>query len=825
MEYSQVRRIRITLALAVALVLCFGALAVVESNEVHPHAAKLKNPDGTWKYTNALENETSPYLLQHAHNPVDWYPWGPEAFELARQTGKPIFLSVGYSTCYWCHVMERQVFEDPAIAAVLNEHFVSIKVDREERPDVDDVYMMAVQLMTRRGGWPMSVFMTPPGAAGPDDPGLKPFWAGTYVPPEPRYGMPGFPQIVVGLSEAWRDQREKVLETSDRVVAVVQANLGQRDAGGELDLGLATGAADQIFGQYDSVHGGFGEAPKFPTPTNLLLLLGEYRRLPRPDLWRALAHTLERMARGGMYDQVGGGFHRYSTDEKWLVPHFEKMLYDNALLVETYLTAHAIQPHADDPSLYTRIVRETCEYVLREMTEPAGAASAGAFWSAQDAEVNAREGDNYLWQAEQVTEAIGDAKLAEVALRLYGLDRGTNFKDPHDATARPANVLFVPEPFDKLAADLEMSLPDLLATRDQINAKLLAVRDGREQPGTDDKILVSWNGLMIAAMARAGRELDEPRYTQAAATAADTILQHMRAPDGSLYRTMRRGQAKIPAFLEDYAFLIHGLTELHRTDQDRRWLEAVDELTTLADEKFSDDRGGYYDMLADQSDLFVRVRSTWDGAIPTGASLMAHNLLDLHELTGAEAYLDRAVALLASFAGALRQGGPSMAHMQHALLRAVAAAPAKVAAAGKVAPAAEDKSKVIHVVGVEPSTIMPSAGPVEVRVTLNIGADYHLNAHDDAAATGAVIPTTLALADAPGLKLHVDYPAGQKKKFPFADAPLAVYEGQLELVATISPNGAAPVGTGQPRLLLNYQACTDTSCLLPRQLELPLTFQ
>ena len=828
---------------------------MVESNDVHPHAAKLKNDDGSWKYTNALADQTSPYLLQHAHNPVDWHPWGTEAFELARKLGKPIFLSVGYSTCYWCHVMERQVFEDPAIAAVLNEHFVSIKVDREERPDVDDVYMMAVQLITRRGGWPMSVFLTPPGAKGAADPGLRPFWAGTYIPPEPRYGMPGFTQVVLGLSESWRDDRQKVLDGADRVVAAVQANLGQRDAGGELDISVPVGAAAQIFSQYDGTHGGFGAAPKFPTPTNLLLLLRVYRHEPKPELWQALAHTLERMARGGMYDQVGGGFHRYSTDEKWLVPHFEKMLYDNALLIETYLTAQAIQPHANDPDLYTRIVRQTCDYVLREMTEPPEATPApapapgsedtsggtsgggGAFWSAQDAEVDAREGDNYLWQGDQITKALDDAKLAKLALRLYGLDRGTNFKDPHDATAKPANVLFVPEPFDKLAADLDMSLAALLEAKAAIDASLLAVRDQRKQPGTDDKVLAGWNGLMIAALARAGRDLDEPRYSQAAASAADTILRHMRSADGGLCRTMRRGEAKIPAFLEDYAFMIHGLIELHRTDHDRRWLEAVDGFLKLSNERFGDGRGGYYDMLADQSDLFVRLRSTWDGAIPTGASQMGHNLMDLYEITTDAAYLDQAGALLRSFAGSLRQGGPALAHLQHALLRLIEADPAKVAAPASQ-PAQPQQAEVVSI-RVEPDKVDLSALPVRVRVVLSIAADHHLNAPEatEAPATpdttageaGAVIPTTLTLTESPGLKLRVDYPAGEQKRFPFADAPLKVYEGQVELIATISADGTAPATApapgSRPRLILRFQACTDTACLLPREVELPVTFE
>ncbi len=804
---------------------------------VHPHEAQLKNPDGSWKYTNALTHETSPYLLQHAHNPVDWYPWGPQAFDLARRTGKPIFLSIGYSTCYWCHVMERQVFEDPVLAGLMNQHCVNIKVDREERPDVDDIYMAAVQLMTGHGGWPMSVFLTPPGADGEDDPGLKPFWAGTYIPPEPRHGLPGFAQLIDGITNTWKTQRQDVLDQADRVAQAIQQHLGQQDPPVPLTPQLVQAAANQLTRQYDPTHGGFGQAPKFPQPANLQFLIKVHQNNPNPQLRTALAYTLERMARGGVYDQVGGGFHRYATDEKWLVPHFEKMLYDNAQLVEAYLDAHATIPDAADPKLYERVVRETCDYVLREMTD-----STGAFWSAQDAEVDAREGGNYLWTPQEIKQAIGDPKRGDLANRLYGLDRGTNFQDPHHRDQPPTNVLYLPMRLDLLAKQDKVTTEQLTAARQQINQQLLAVRDKRKQPATDDKVLVSWNGLMIAAMAQAGETLNEPRYTQAAANAANAILTHMRQPpppEGAtgLYRTMRAGVAKIPAMLEDYAFFTHGLIQLHRATQQPRWLEEAQQLTAFAQQVFtaSDTRGGgYYDTLADQADLFVRTVSTYDGAVPSGNSQMAHNLLDLYQLTGQAQYLDQAINDLKALSGSLSRRGAAMVHMHHALLRALELAPDRFKLAqtqGQDADQTDTQPTRRQVVSasVAPNTIDLSAEPVTFKVTLTIGPEYHLNASDPGLI--GVIPTTLELVGAPGYELAVDYPPGVTKRYPFADKPIDIYEGTVVLDATIRKTTADPsAGDGpatqpaSPQLMLRYQVCTDMSCLEPKEVALPVTF-
>ncbi len=800
----------IVLAGVVAVRRFSNGVATMVHAQTSPHEAELKNPDGSWKYTNALAGETSPYLLQHAHNPVQWYPWGDKAFELAKNTDKPIFLSVGYSTCYWCHVMERQVFENPQIAAMMNEHFVNIKVDREERPDIDDIYMMATQLMAGNGGWPMSVFLTPPGAGGRDDPGLKPFWAGTYVPPEPQHGRPGFPQVINGISAAWHDQRDKVIQQADQVAGAVIANLAGRVENvekGQADIAMVQQVTNTILQSYDRTHGGFGNAPKFPQPANLLFLLKVYQNNPNEELWKSLAHTLDRMARGGMYDQVGGGFHRYSTDEKWLVPHFEKMLYDNGQLVETYCIAHDIKPRRDDPGFYLRVVRHVCEYVLREMTD-----SSGAFWSAQDAEVDAYEGGNYVWTKEQVRSAVADKKLAKLASKMYGLELGTNFTDPHVPQADPVNVLFLPQPLHVLAQAQSMSLDDLLHSKAQIDKHMLEVRDRRNQPATDDKVIVSWNGLMIAGLARAGRTLDEPRYTAAAIVAADYILQHMRSPDLGLYRTMRQGEIKIPAFLDDYAYFVHGLLELYRNDGDARWLDSARELNEVVIQKFATTGGGYYDTLEGQADLFVRTRTTSDGAIPSGNSQMVHNLVDLYELTGETAHLDMAVLALKSFADPMERMSTGMVHMQHALLRVLELAPHRFAKRSFKQP------KRMHI-DVEPKRLDLAGGQAAVRVKLKIDEGYHINANKPGMEW--LIPTTINLVDGNGLNLDVKYPQALSKNYTFTDTPINVYEGELVFEVMLS-KGGSPDMASQPRVSLTYQMCSDTHCLSPQTVELPV---
>ncbi len=805
----------------------------------HPHEAELKHDDGSWRYTNALIDETSPYLLQHAHNPVDWRPWGEAAFAEARERQVPIFLSIGYSTCYWCHVMERQVFEDPAIARQMNERFVCIKVDREERPDVDNLYMTATQLLTGSGGWPMSVFLTPPppenddDAAGPlrgpggppQHQGLLPFWAGTYIPPEPMHGRPSFPQVMEALTAAWNDQRAEVIEQARRVAAAVEQQLAQASRPGPVTPDTVAAVADALMQRYDPEHAGFSgpQGPKFPTPVQPALLLELQRTRPDARVRRAVDHTLARMARGGMYDQVGGGFHRYSVDGRWLVPHFEKMLYDNGQLLELYAEAYAADPDGPNAALYARVMRETARYLLREMRD-----ETGALWSAQDAEVNAREGGNYVWTADQVREALagGDdaAGLTGLALTMYGLDRGPNFTDPHPpegTSADPVNVLYLPEPLAEIEGHGDAAT--VARKRDRINAALLNVRDRREQPATDDKVLTGWNGLAIAGLAEAGTALGEPWMSDAARDAADAVLSHMSMPDGGLFRTMRGGRASIPAFLEDYAFFVHGLLALHRAhpESDRRYLDEAVRLTAYAEQHFAaragvasgggGASGGYYDTLAGQSDLFVRAQSTDDGAVPSGTSVMLHVLIDLYGSTGERAYLDRAVTVLRGLAPSLERAGLGMTHAAEAAARLLAAAPPGVAEALR-APAASPAAappfmRPEH--GVTATAEALSTGRYAYRVTVVIPAGLHLNANP--AGDGGLIPTTITVD---GVKLDVRYPEGEMKRYPFAESALPVYEGKVTLEVT----AAGPVEA----LTLHYQACSDTMCFAPAEMAVPV---
>ncbi|MEX0886475.1 MAG: DUF255 domain-containing protein [Phycisphaeraceae bacterium] len=773
---------------------------------------------------NRLIHETSPYLLQHAHNPVDWYPWGDEAFAAAREQDKPILLSVGYATCYWCHVMEREVFENAELAALMNEHCISIKVDREQRPDVDDLYMTATQLLTGRGGWPMNVFLTPPATDG--SAGLRPFWAGTYIPPQPMHGMPGFAQLIEGIAAAWRDDRDNVLDQAGKVADAVAAHLTHRDTGGELSREHVERAAGQLLGTYDREHAGFGGAPKFPHPANLQFLQALLRHDHTDQLAAALAHTLDRMARGGVYDQVAGGFHRYSVGAEWLVPHFEKMLYDNAQLVEVYTDAWAREPRGEQAGLYARIVRETCDYVLREMLD-----DTGAFYSAQDAEVDGREGGNYLWTRGEVERVfVDDPSQRELAVRMYGLDRGTNFRDPHHPHAEPVNVLYLPEPLDALARERGVPLDELLTQRRQINARLKAVRDTRPQPATDDKVLTSWNGLMIAALARAGRLLDEPRYIGAAARAASAVLDHLAADDGSLHRAMRQRQVSVPAFLEDYAALAHGLIELHRAQPGNdRWLAAARTCTQAAIDRFAvaGEQGGYYDTLPDQADLLVRLRSTYDGVIPSANSQMVHNLLDLHELTHDDAYLDRALRDLQSVGKALAEQGIVHVHMQHALLRALEIAPDRVEhPTTPTTPATDQPSFAPVAAAVDPDVIDLGIGVADVDIHIRIEPGFHLNSHEPRDAT--LTPTAVELVGINGaLAIDVDYPAPVEHQPAFADAPLPIYQGEITLRAHLrrtDPTRPLPADA-HPRLILHCQPCTDTACHQPRTIELPLSIR
>ena len=565
------------------------------------------------KHTNRLAKESSPYLLQHAHNPVDWHPWGEEAFAKAKAEDKPIFHSIGYSTCHWCHVMERESFEDEEIAAYLAAHFVSIKVDREERPDVDAVYMTAVQATGQGGGWPLTAFL---------DHDLRPFFLGTYYPPEDRWGRPGFPTLLRKIHDAWTERREDVRRAGGEIETFVRTAFAPP---GEAAVGEATLAAAvrQFQGRYDAPRGGFGEAPKFPRAHALSFLL---QAADRPGLagGREMAlSTLRAMARGGMHDQVGGGFHRYSTDGTWLVPHFEKMLYDQALLATAFVEAF----QATGEEEFARTATETLDYLLRDMAHP-----GGGLFSAEDADSEGVEGKFYLWTTAEIRAALGEE--APAAIRVFGMEESGNFHGEAEEAPPGGNILHLPRERAALAKELGITVEALALRIGGWRKRLLPLRAGRVRPHLDDKVLAGWNGMAVAALARAGRVLGEPRYVAAAGKAADFVWTRMR-PDGRLRRSWREGRLSGPAFLEDHAFLGLGLLELHEATGDPARLEQAMETAREIPRLFGDGAcAAFFDAPADAAHLLARTRETDDWAVPSGNSAAACFLLRLGAMTG-----------------------------------------------------------------------------------------------------------------------------------------------------------------------------------------------
>jgi uncharacterized protein YyaL (SSP411 family) len=568
---------------------------------------------------NRLASETSPYLLQHAHNPVDWYPWGPDAFTLARREDKPVLLSVGYSACHWCHVMERESFENDEIAALMNRLFVSIKVDREERPDVDQIYMQAVQSMTGRGGWPMTVFLTPDGV---------PFYGGTYFPPVDRHGMPAFPRLLQSIADAYHGRRGEVLEAGRQLVENMLQSERLTRAASLLTREVLVGAYLGLSAEFDERDGGLGQAPKFPQPMTWEAILRVWKRTGDARALAMLRHTLTRMARGGIYDQLGGGFHRYSVDGQWLVPHFEKMLYDNAQLASLYLHAWLATGEPE----YRRVTEETLDYALREMTHP-----AGGFYSAQDADSEGVEGKFFVWSPEEIRAVLGDETLARTALAYWGVADGPNFEGH--------NILFVPREPAEVAGTLGLSVDELAARLARARRVLQAHREKRVHPALDDKVLASWNGLTLAALAEAAAALGRPDYLAAAVRNAEFLTSSM-VRDGRLLRSWKDGQARITAYLEDHAMVGAGLLALYEATFDRRWL---DESRRLAEETlrlfWNAERETFFDTGHDQESLVVRPRNIFDNAVPSGTSVTIEWLLKLAIVTGEERY--EAVALQA----------------------------------------------------------------------------------------------------------------------------------------------------------------------------------
>ncbi|MCY1020453.1 thioredoxin domain-containing protein [Pyxidicoccus sp. MSG2] len=565
---------------------------------------------------NRLGQEPSPYLRQHAHNPVDWFPWGAEALARAKAEDKPILLSVGYSACHWCHVMAHESFESPETARLMNEGFINIKVDREERPDLDQIYQGVVQLMGQGGGWPLTVFLTPD---------LKPFYGGTYFPPNDKYGRPGFPRLLTSLRDAWVNKQDEI----QKQARLFEEGLGELASYG-LDAAPGALSADDVVAiarsmaqQVDPVHGGFGGAPKFPNPMNLALMLRGWRRAGGAPLKDGVFRTLERMALGGIYDQLGGGFHRYSVDERWLVPHFEKMLYDNAQLLHLYAQAQQVEPRP----LWRKVAEETVEYVRREMTD-----AGGAFYAAQDADSEGEEGKFFVWRPEQLQAALPESQ-SELVLRHFRVTPAGNFE--HGTTVLEV-VASAAELADSCGLSLEHVERELAAARQT----LFDAREQRVKPGRDDKILSGWNGLMIRGLALAARVFERPDWARRAAAAADFVLAKLW--DGTrLARSYQDGQARIDGFLEDYGDLASGLTALYQSTFDVKYLEAAEALVRRAVELFWDaEKAAYLTAPRGQKDLVVATYGLFDNAFPSGASTLTEAQVELAALTGDKRHLE-----------------------------------------------------------------------------------------------------------------------------------------------------------------------------------------
>jgi len=599
-----------------------------------------KPPEGQ----NRLALEQSPYLLQHADNPVDWYPWGDEAFEKAKAEDKPIFLSIGYSTCHWCHVMEHESFEDPEIAALMNDAFVCVKVDREERPDIDNIYMMVCQMMTGRGGWPLTVIMTPE---------RKPFWAGTYIPRDDRYGSMGMRSFIPQMKSAWQDRRPEIvnatLATVDRLREFVSGQSSEEDLTAEtLDL-----AYEQLIERFDPTRGGFGSSPKFPTPHNLLFLLRYWDRTGNERSLEMVETTLDAMAKGGIYDHVGFGFHRYSTDERWFAPHFEKMLYDQALLIMAYVEAY----QATGKESYRRIANEIITYVLRDMTDP-----KGGFYSAEDADSEGIEGKFYLWSEGEIRSLLDDGD-AELLINVYGTDTSGNFSEEVES----ANILFLRRPLSAVALEQGVSEDELRARLERIRVILFDERKKRIHPHKDDKVLTDWNGLMIAALAKAGRVFDDAEHTAAAERAAGFVLSTMRQ-DGELLHRYRGDVAGITATVDDYAFLVWGLIELYEVTFNPAYLQnAVALNSELIEQFWDDDVGGLFFTADDSEELIIRMKEVYDGAIPSGNSVSMLNFIRLGRITANPELEKRAAAIGRAFHQQVSRGPSAHAVLLTAL--------------------------------------------------------------------------------------------------------------------------------------------------------------
>jgi hypothetical protein len=600
------------------------------------------------KNSNRLIHEKSPYLLQHAHNPVDWYPWGEEAFSKAKEENKPIFLSIGYSTCHWCHVMEKESFEDEEVAELMNEAFVNIKVDREERPDIDKTYMQVAQMITGRGGWPLTIIMTPE---------KEPFFASTYIPKKGRFNQSGMLDLIPQIQELWKNGQTRISDVTSQIKQALKqkpSTMGE----GRLDRSIIEDAFHTYSQRFDEENGGFGRAPKFPSPHNLIFLLRYWNRSKDPWALHMVEKTLEKMRFGGIFDHIGYGFHRYSTDAHWLVPHFEKMLYDQAMLIMAYTEAY----HATKREEFAETVHEVIDYLQRDMMD-----EGGAFYSAEDADSEGEEGKFYVWTKQEI-ESVLTREEAEFFAKAYNISENGNFRDEATQKRTGANIPHLRHDEEKTAEQLGLDFDSYVAVIDRIRIKLLEVRATRVRPHLDDKILTDWNGLTIAALARAGRVIGIPHFVTLAEKALNFILSTMREDEGKLLHRYRDNEADVEAFLDDYAFLIWGLIELYESTFKPKYMRLGLELAHEMVEKFQDDeKGGFYFSSHDSEELLIRNKDGYDGAIPSGNSAAALDLVRLSRLTGETSLEDMAEQTVRSFAVSISNSGAGFSWMLTAL--------------------------------------------------------------------------------------------------------------------------------------------------------------
>ena len=764
-----------------ALLACSTMLSFAKAQDQGPPAAN--------EGRNHLGETTSPYLLQHQYNPVHWYPWGDEAFEAARDQNKLIFLSIGYSTCYWCHVMERECFEDQEVADMLNKDFIAIKVDREERPDIDEIYMTALQLMTRgRGGWPISLFLEPRD--------LKPVWGATYL------SKPDFMNFMEKMEQTWTNESEKIKQRAELVASAVIARLTSFQEPVGLSAEVVTKGVSSLLSRYDAKLGGFSGRPKFPMPIYSDFLMSAGWEIPQVQ--KAVKKTLDAMLLGGMYDQVGGGFHRYSTDAKWLVPHFEKMLYDNGQLVTTYAKAYELTGEAT----YAKVIEETLAYVDRELSAP-----DGGFFSAQDAETNHLEGETYLWREAQLREALLDAGMendVEFVLQVYGVNKGTNFQDPHHPNEPATNVLFFSNHPDRLASKNKMSYEEFRAKLDGVNSALLEVRDTRDQPTTDDKIITAWNGIMITGYANAGNTMQNKAWVERATRAANFILTEMKLPNGKLLRTWRNGKGGVDAFLIDYASLIRGLLAIYDANRDQSMLDEAIELYDKAKELFFVEGEGWYDTEQGKSDLFVRTRALSDGAIPAATSFMLGDLIALSNATGDSRFLNDAMATLDS-ESQMMSGQPLAAVVATMHLDTLLKTHSEKFD-GAWEPAMGEES-MVRMTCENSSVSIENGGSVTFEVKLQMAKGWHVNSNNPG--NEFTIPLSFTSLD-DNVTISIAWP--ESEKMVSAGEQVSVFGGLLTIPITVTANENA---SGIVGIMARWQTCNEQTCLAAEDVRVP----